>query len=240
MEPYKAFAELQDNETDGDDYRIRVRYGRSGLAVMAIHGGGIEPGTTEIAEAVAGEGHSFYTFSGLKPSGNAKLHISSRTFDEPLGIKLAEQVRVVVTVHGCKDEKEMTFLGGRHLQLKHEILNALTEAGFPATASRRFPGVNPKNICNKGQSGLGVQLEISMGMRMRFFDDISRLHRKRATPCFLSYVHALRKALQHETQYANRSSAALSSVENDLSWDLTNRWTRAGIQNRLKTGIDQK
>jgi len=196
MEPYASFAALQAKESVGTDFRIRVRYGRSDIAVMAIHGGGIEPGTTEIAEAVSGEVHTFYSFSGLKPSGNAQLHISSRKFDEPFGTDIARHARMVITVHGCKDTKAMTYLGGRHHQLKQEIKRALTEAGFPAVEGGRFPGVNPKNICNTGYLGMGVQLEISMGMRVRLFEDIKRLYRKSTTPCFIAYVHALQKAIQ--------------------------------------------
>jgi phage replication-related protein YjqB (UPF0714/DUF867 family) len=47
------------------------------LAILAPHGGGIEPGTSELAEAVAGEGLSFYAFEGLKRSGNAVLHVGT-------------------------------------------------------------------------------------------------------------------------------------------------------------------
>jgi len=200
MEPYASFAALRANETAGSDFRIRVRYGRSGVAVMAIHGGGIEPGTTEIAEAVSGEMHTFYSFSGLKPSGNAQLHISSRKFDEPLGTDITKYARMVITVHGCKDTKMMTYLGGRHHQLKQKIKRALTAAGFPAIEGVRFPGINPKNICNKGRLGMGVQLEISMGMRIRLFQDIKRLYRKNPTPYFIAYVQALQKAIQQATR----------------------------------------
>ncbi len=49
-----------ENETKGKDYRIHLRHGKSGILVMAPHGGGIEPGTTEIADAVAGAERSFY------------------------------------------------------------------------------------------------------------------------------------------------------------------------------------
>jgi len=196
MEPYDSFVALKANETVGIDYHIRVRQGRSGIAVMAIHGGGIEPGTTEIAEAVAGEVHTFYSFSGLKPSGNARLHISSRKFDEPLGADIAKHARTIITIHGCKDAKAMTYLGGRHHQLKLEIKSALTAAGFPALDAMRFPGINPKNICNKNKLGMGVQLEISIGMRNLLFEDITRLHRKRITSCFKAYVHALQRAIK--------------------------------------------
>ena len=102
MLPYHSYRELKENETEGQDYRIRKKWGPSGIAVMAPHGGGIEPGTTEIAEAVAGKAHTFYSFSGLKAKGNARLHITSRRFDEPVGVAIAEHSDVVLTIHGCK------------------------------------------------------------------------------------------------------------------------------------------
>jgi Poly-gamma-glutamate hydrolase len=63
--------------------------------VMAIHGGGIEKGTSEIALAVAGYHpatlatsddvfglHDFWLFEGLLPSGNGKLHVTASHYDE--------------------------------------------------------------------------------------------------------------------------------------------------------------
>ena len=195
MHSYSSFANLQANETINVDYRIRVRRGRSGFAIMAIHGGGIEPGTTEIAEAVAGEDHTFYSFSGLKLSGNAELHISSRKFDEPVAIDVAREALSVVTVHGCRDRKAMTWIGGRYFQLKKAIKQALTAAGFPVADAMRFPGVNPKNICNKNRLGRGVQIEVSLGMRKLLFVDLTRLHRRPSTVCFSAYVSALQRGL---------------------------------------------
>jgi len=193
---YRSFADLQANEIRDVDYRIRVHYGRSGIAIMAIHGGGIEPGTTEIAEAVAGDVHTFYTFSGLKARGNACLHMSSRRFDEPQGIGIARQARTVVAIHGCGDSTTMTYVGGRHHRLKREIKAALAGAGFPVADALRFPGVHPGNVCNKNRSGMGVQLEISMAMRLRLFEDMLRLHRKRVTPRFSAYVQALQEGIR--------------------------------------------
>lgn len=195
MPSYPSFTALKANEVVGVDYRIRVRRGLSGIAIMAIHGGGIEPGTTEVADAVAGQWHTFYTFSGLKPSGNTGLHISSRKFDEPAGQFIAQNSRTVVTIHGCRDESLATYVGGRHAAMKKAIRAALASAGFTATDARRFPGINPKNICNRGRSGMGVQLEISIAMRRLLFEDISRLHRKRITACFPAYVRAVQRGI---------------------------------------------
>jgi phage replication-related protein YjqB (UPF0714/DUF867 family) len=201
MPSYASFTALQDKERSGVDYRIRVRYGHSGIAVMAIHGGGIEPGTTEIADAIASDAHTFYSFSGLKTSGNAELHISSRKFDEPVGVEIAEKAWTVVTIHGCKDRKAMTYVGGRHAQLKLAIKQGLAVAGFPVADAMRFPGVNPKNICNRNRLGMGLQLEISLGMRQVLFEDLSRLQRNRVTPSFLPYVRALQASINWKNTF---------------------------------------
>ena len=55
MEKYFCYRDLKMHEVQDRDYRIDFRYGCSKIAVMAPHGGGIEPGTTEIADAVAGK-----------------------------------------------------------------------------------------------------------------------------------------------------------------------------------------
>ncbi len=64
------------------------RSGSSGILVMAPHGGGIEPGTGDIADGVAGQHHSFYCFKGIKKQGNRALHITSNRFDEPLAMAM--------------------------------------------------------------------------------------------------------------------------------------------------------
>src|SRR5258705_12941810 len=59
---YRNFAELARNEVSGVDYRILVRRGMAAFAIVAPHGGGIEPGTSEITLAVAVEDFSYYSF----------------------------------------------------------------------------------------------------------------------------------------------------------------------------------
>ncbi len=50
---YPNFAALARKERSGIDYQVRVRRARPAFAIMAPHGGGIEPGTSEIADAIA-------------------------------------------------------------------------------------------------------------------------------------------------------------------------------------------
>jgi phage replication-related protein YjqB (UPF0714/DUF867 family) len=51
---YKSFSELNEKEKRDLDFCIRLQERIGTTAVIAPHGGGIEPGTSEIAEAVAG------------------------------------------------------------------------------------------------------------------------------------------------------------------------------------------
>jgi phage replication-related protein YjqB (UPF0714/DUF867 family) len=197
MLSYSFFFKLREKEVIGVDYRIRVRYGASGLAIMSIHGGGIEPGTTEIAEETAGDRHTFYTFSGMKKVGNSLLHINSKEFDEPLAIEIAKHASAVVTIHGCRDDKEIVYLGGRHERLKTRIRGALARSGYLTAESLKFAGTNPKNLCNRNKTRMGVQLEISMPLRRLMFGDITRLLRKTRTPQFGHFVAALQEGLSH-------------------------------------------
>lgn len=192
---YRSFEELSAVETEGVDFRVRKRVGHSGVAVISIHGGGIEPGTTEIAEAVARDRHSFYTFSGLKPVGNFDLHITSRRFDEPRGEELVAEATTVLSIHGCGDDVPMIYIGGQNVELRRKVETALVDAGFKVRKAVRFPGLSPMNICNRCRSGEGVQLEFCAGLRRMMFENLGRPDRKKPTPLFDRLVEALRAAL---------------------------------------------
>jgi phage replication-related protein YjqB (UPF0714/DUF867 family) len=195
MGKYNNYRQLNENETKGRGYLIHFRHGKSGILVMAPHGGGIEPGTTEIADAVAGAEHSFYCFDGLKKGGNWNLHITSRRFDEPIGIDIAKNSQTIVTMHGCKEKGKIIYIGGRDKPLKEKIIKATKLAGFAVKESLRHPGINELNICNRSRTGKGVQIEISMGLRRTMFQDISRIKRKKTTEIFAEFISALRSAL---------------------------------------------
>ncbi len=195
MERYRSYKELKKNEILGQDYRIRNRDGSSGIVVIAPHGGGIEPGTTEIAEAVAGRQHRFYTFSGIKSMGNSDLHITSTNFNEPEGLRMVERSRIIIAIHGCREREKLIFTGGRDKFLKEKIGRQLTKEGFEVSSSNRFPGVNLLNICNRSRLGMGVQLEISVGLRRDMFEEISRIFRKQKTPVFDQFIRAVRAAI---------------------------------------------
>jgi phage replication-related protein YjqB (UPF0714/DUF867 family) len=167
---YKNFAELSANEIENTDYRIELCRRKSPVAIIAPHGGRIEAGTSEIALAIAGIDYNLYLFEGIKPKGNADLHITSTQFDEPRCVKLVGHCSVVIAIHGMEGSNiERVRIGGLAEALREKIRASLEEADFSAeiAASGDLAGVNPDNICNRGFYGAGVQLEISRGLRDR-------------------------------------------------------------------------
>ena len=198
MDKYRNFQELKRHEREGTDYVLCIRRGSSGIAVIAPHGGGIEPGTGDFADRVAGNEHTFYCFKGMKTSGNADLHITSDKFDEPEGIRIAEKAELVLAIHGCIGNKDIIFVGGKDRDFKRILLNSITQAGFEAKESDRsdLKGIKSANICNRGHSGKGGQIEISESLREKMFDNLSHGTEKKKNTVFDNVVAALRKALE--------------------------------------------
>jgi phage replication-related protein YjqB (UPF0714/DUF867 family) len=154
--------------------------------VMAIHGGGIERGTSEIALAVAGYHpdtlvaaidnlglHDFWLFEGLLPSGNGKLHVTASHYDEPIATELVQNVRRCISLHGCLDTQAngKIQIGGRDHQLRDIVLEELTIAGIPAeiTTNKMLGGESPDNIANKTKILGCVQLEMGTSYRSSLF-----------------------------------------------------------------------
>ena len=95
MDKYTNIAELKQNEREDEDYTILYRELTSKIAIMAPHGGGIEPGTIDIADNLAGCDYTFYSFKGLKKSEYSILHINSNTFDEPIALRVAQNADII-------------------------------------------------------------------------------------------------------------------------------------------------
>ena len=104
---YGSFAELAACETAEADYRIRA-FDRPGeVLILAPHGGHIEPSTSAVASAIAADDLSLYLFEGLRAERrHCELHITSRNFDEPGAVTLAEKAHRIVAVHGRRDRDD--------------------------------------------------------------------------------------------------------------------------------------
>ena len=163
---YKSFAELRTSESERSSYSVTTMNRGSVFAIVAPHGGGIEPGTSEIAKGIAGAVFSYYTFDGLMQEGNELLHITSTLFDEPKCLDLINHSDAVVAIHGCGGDEKNIIVGGLFDRLKIRLINSMVTAGFDASlAEASYTGSQIQNICNRGRLGQGVQLEISAGLR---------------------------------------------------------------------------
>lgn len=175
-----SFAELAANERVGVDYQILVENRGTPVAIIAPHGGRIEPGTLEIAATIAGGTLSFYGFMALRSGGKrGSLHITSARFDEPQALALVGDAQKAVAIRGRADSGDSSTVGvgGLDAALRDEIVAALTAAGFDAAvvAQGGLAGRDPANICNRGAMGAGVQLEIPRTLRAQLMTEPIRM-----------------------------------------------------------------
>ena len=165
---FRSFADLAEAFTRDQDYRI-VQLPRPGSSTMVLapHGGSIEAFTSDIARGIAGEEYGLYLFEGLLRAGNfASLHLPSERFDEPGCLQMLADCDRVVSVHGCSVAGEAVFIGGRDRALGEAVASSLRAEGIACQdAAEKLAGQDPRNICNRGRAGQGVQLEVSLELR---------------------------------------------------------------------------
>ncbi len=172
MDVYRSFAELSEFEREDLDFRIHtVKRERSSIIIVAPHGGAIEPGTSEVAKEVAKNDLSLAIFEGIKSKNNKRLHITSTNFDEPRCVELVQKADTVIAIHGEGSDELSVFLGGRDVELGAKLKSVLEWRGYAVKTHENsdLHGLNEANICNRGRQGVGVQLELSSGLRQTFF-----------------------------------------------------------------------
>jgi phage replication-related protein YjqB (UPF0714/DUF867 family) len=168
LDKYGSYEELARCEVQQRDYRITaVARPHSPVLVVAPHGGMIEAGTSEIAACIAGDEYSLFGFEGHKPHGsNRDLHITSHRFDHPDCLAMAGRCDIVLCIHGCIGVSQI-HVGGRDRELSARLAHELAGAGFAVEAqSAKYPGLHPRNICNRGSQQKGSQLEITYDLRV--------------------------------------------------------------------------
>lgn len=187
--------------------------------ILALHGGGIEPGTSELAVAIAGYRPSdeaplpgplydHWLFEGLRPPGgtNAELHVTSTHCDDPVARSLAGGARRTVSLHGCTTKQAgqpagtaAVLVGGLDLDLKAKLRRRFGLAGIThldANTVDALAGTDPDNIANRTYTGAGTQLELTTELRDQMFGENTRARRKHTTTgVFDAFVAATRLAL---------------------------------------------
>lgn len=192
----QSFQEIAAAKTEGFDYKINVINRNSSIVVIAPHGGDIEPGSSEIAAAIAGADLSLYDFRGLRnTSGHGELHLASHRFDEPRCLQLVEAAETVVAIHGRKDgdDAQRVWIGGLDVQRCRRTMAELNKAGFGAVVrepGESLAGTAMSNICNRGTRRMGIQLEIPKTLRDRLKDEFVLRE---------AFAKAVNKAVREET-----------------------------------------
>ena len=186
---YSNFRQLQLHEQEGRDYRINASRHWHQFLIIAPHGGKIESYTSQIAQWLASEDFAWYSFEGLKDLDNPRLHITSHNFDEPTLLQALQEAHTVLTIHGLKNSiDEFLMIGGLDTAFGSELQVALQHHGFIIRESeQRYSGIRATNICNRGWSGKGVQLEISFALRKRIFED---------EECRLRFIETVRSVIK--------------------------------------------
>ncbi len=210
--------ELLDNER-GE----RLPYHRT--TIMALHGGGIEKGTSELCLGIAGYRpdtlaalfpgepvYDYWMFEGLRlPSmnqgTNRDLHVTAKHCDDHVALSMAASSLNVLSLHGCTAEQagvrgsqdpKVVVVGGLNAAFK-KLLHEELGKHFKTVDGDDFPalaGVNPANPCNRTMLGKGGQLELSTELRASFFDKDTMDGRPGSTNDeFKKFSGACRKAI---------------------------------------------
>ena len=157
--------------------------------IIAPHGGKIESYTSQITKWIAAEDFAWYCFEGIKNLDNRRLHLTSHNFDEPTVLLALQEAHIVLTIHGLKNSiDEFLMIGGLDTALGSELRVALQDHGFIVRDSEQgYGGVRATNICNRGCTGKGAQLEISLALRKRIFEDAE---------CRLRFIETVRSVVK--------------------------------------------
>ena len=145
------------------------------LGLLALHGGGIEPGTEEIARFVAHRsGASIYVYSGRRPAGNLALHRPSQDFElenRPLILRFLDHVNTAISLHGHGRGQKRAYVGGLNQGMVEKFVELVQPAlpqyewiSDPKSIPPGIRGRNPRNIVNLPLAK-GIQLELPRPLR---------------------------------------------------------------------------
>lgn len=162
-----SYKELSAAKKEGIDFEVKTRSVPGNTLVMAIHGGKLEPGTTELTDAVAGKKYSFYSFTALTDD-YVGLHLTSTDFDEPRLAALSQVAEKCLSLHGLGDDEADFCVGGANVQKRKAYVSLLAQK-FPKWRSCELccppnSGTSKNNVVNRCKQD-GVQIEMGQSLR---------------------------------------------------------------------------
>ncbi len=172
---------------EGTDYNVNASNFGSRVTVLAIHGGGIEPNTSQISAALSGSyGWNLYDFNahGSTQCPNSKLHITATSFDDARAVALVGASSKAVAIHGYADSRGyakgimcvggadagargafISYVNGNSASWSQYTLTPLDAPSAGSGACGDLTGTASSNIVNRTSSGGGLQLELNSGLR---------------------------------------------------------------------------
>ncbi|MBV5139060.1 poly-gamma-glutamate hydrolase family protein [Staphylococcus xylosus] len=170
---YNSMSELEAKTTENNDWEIVTRNLGSQVIIAAIHGGGIEPGTTEIADLTAKKGeYDYFSFKGTKSKGNEDLHVTSRNYDQSVLIEMIKNKTNAVAIHGCDGDGNIIYIGRKDQKLIHEMTKQFEQLNINVEQEpEHISGAHDDNIINCCKTGAGVQLELTPDLRKMCFNN---------------------------------------------------------------------
>ena len=170
---FKSMTELMELTEENTDWIINSIERNSNVIITAIHGGAIEPATTELAELTAEKGgFDYFTFKAIRTKANAELHVTSRHYDEPKLMKMIANNTYAIAIHGCKGKDEIIYMGGKDEQLMDAMTEEFEKLGIDVRqAPSHMSGAHDDNIINCCKTEKGVQLELTSGIRKKLFEN---------------------------------------------------------------------
>ncbi|MBP7731609.1 MAG: poly-gamma-glutamate hydrolase family protein [Bacteroidales bacterium] len=202
---YKSFSQLKNSCPKS--YKIEYDVRNTSFLIFTPHGGGIEPGTTEICKWFNNNSYSYYSFTGI--GTNCKeLHITSTLFDEPKLGKILSKHKYAISFHGMTDNMKQKyeadiFLGGLDIALINSLEEKLTTQSFAVKTFKDYQtsllaAMDPNNVTNKCGSKQGVQIELSESIRESFFKGNYRLKKGRSetTAIFEKFCSIIKEIIE--------------------------------------------
>ena len=103
----------------------KVKIGRkrnSNVIIVALHGGNLEKGTTELTKLVAHpHRYNYYYFTVLNHTNPEKFHVTSPHYNDPTLLNMVKSKDFAISIHGAKGTKPVIYLGGLDTPLKQFI-----------------------------------------------------------------------------------------------------------------------
>ncbi|MCG7339590.1 poly-gamma-glutamate hydrolase family protein [Staphylococcus sp. ACRSN] len=171
VDKFNSMTELISKTTKGIDWEIITKNRSNPIIVTAVHGGAIERGTSELAACLSELGNfKYYTFKGVRKNKNNELHVTSRHFNEPVLVEMIQSSQQAISIHGCMGDYPEVYIGGRDKNLIQAIKTELNRINvIVKDAPRHISGLHADNFVNCCTNGEGVQLELTVALRKRFF-----------------------------------------------------------------------